>query len=127
MDDDFWSIEEAEQNFGKVLHRALTNVSQTVITPDGQAVVVLNERDHRLLILCMQRLDELGEPLPVLPPPPKEGQMSAWEFIQGLAPVKQLRAAGLPDDALARAIEESRAEHRRGVPASTDSSANAAD
>ena len=104
---DFWKSEEAEQRFGEVMHRALTNAPQTVLGPDGTAVVVMSDDEHYHLILALQRLLELGETPPVAPKL-RPGERNAWDFIQSLPPAEELRQAGLPSDYFARVREESR-------------------
>lgn len=56
-----WTSEDAENRFGEVMHRALTDAPQTILTPAGKVAVVMNEADHHRLRLAWQRLSELDE------------------------------------------------------------------
>jgi hypothetical protein len=82
---DFWTSEETEGRAAEVMHRALTNASQTVLGPDLTAVVVLSEKRHQRLLLAAQRLLDLGEDLPI-PRKLQPGEQGGWEYIESLLP-----------------------------------------
>ena len=92
----FWKSEDAEAQFGEVMHRALTDTRQTIMFPDRQAVVVMRDKDHHRYILAVQRLLELGETPPEVPER-QEGEMGAWEYLESLQPPESLEDDELPE------------------------------
>ncbi len=105
----YWKSGEAEQRFGEVMRRALTDAAQTVLGPDGTAVVVMSEAHHHRLVLASQRLLELGE-VPPVERELREGDQSAWEFIESLAPVDALDGPGFPEGFFERMREDRHCE-----------------
>lgn len=81
-----WSSEDAESRFGEVMHRALTDAPQTILTLAQKVVAVMNEADHHRLRLAWQRLLELDEL-------PSEWLRDLWERDAPAEDVEYLSSA----------------------------------